>query len=344
MKTGTTIAGEAASEESVAALPPASVQPHFDPDLLRASLRPLAIDDARLNTAPIQSYLDHYGIDFARSLPGCVHFFGAVDCAPHRIATHVWRPRHPIGTCMVIHGYFDHVGLYKHLIGDLLTRGYAVVTFDLPGHGLSTGDPAHIDSFDEYVAAFCAVRNALSGSMAQPLHIIGQSTGAAIAMEWILRNGFTRASAPFDRVVLLAPLVRPANWPRARLVYHFARFFTKGQPRLFRNNSDDQAFLRFVRNEDPLQARTLPIAWVTAMVSWMRKFQRHAGTDLSPLVIQGERDTTVDWRHNLKVIERLFDPELLCVPDAHHHLVNESAEIRAKVLDAVGKHLKSRAP
>ncbi|MED5413144.1 MAG: alpha/beta fold hydrolase, partial [Pseudomonadota bacterium] len=54
------------------------------------------------------------------------------------------------GTVFIIHGYFDHTGLYGHLIKHCLQKGLTVISFDLPGHGLSSGDPASIDSFNQY--------------------------------------------------------------------------------------------------------------------------------------------------------------------------------------------------
>ena len=43
------------------------------------------------------------------------------------------------GTVLICHGYFDYVGLYRHLIAHVLELGYAVLAYDLPGHGLSSG-------------------------------------------------------------------------------------------------------------------------------------------------------------------------------------------------------------
>jgi alpha-beta hydrolase superfamily lysophospholipase len=98
---------------------------------------------------------------------------------------------------VVIHGYYDHAGLYRHLIRHLIDRGLAVLAFDLPGHGLSSGAPATIESFDEYVDAFDACLLALEDHMPPPWLLLGQSTGGAIAMEWLLARGHDRAARRF---------------------------------------------------------------------------------------------------------------------------------------------------
>jgi lysophospholipase len=160
-------------------------------------------------------------------------------------------------------------------------------------------------------------------------------------MEWLLGKEVTRDNNPFASVVLLAPLVRPYRWSLNRMVYGLVRPFVAERPRAFRSNAENPEFLEFLRDRDPLQARILPVQWVTAMVAWRKRFESYRPTDIAPLVIQGQADTTVDWRYNLKVIGRLFRPRIFYVPQARHHLVNESPEIRAQIFKAIDGELAS---
>jgi len=316
----------------------------FDPEVLRRELR-LLTPDAPVVLSPAEdAYLRHYNIHFTEEVEGLRHHFGAVETDAHRIAAHLWVPEGATGSAVVIHGYYDHTGLYRHLLRHLIERRLAVLAFDLPGHGLSTGEPATIETFDHYVGAFDACLAALGAHLPQPWSLFGQSTGGAIAMEWLLANMYTSETSPFARIVLLAPLVRPYAWGVNRIVYEIARRFIKERPRTFTNNAENPEFLRFLQEFDPLQARTLPVQWVTAMVQWRRRFERYASTDLRPLVIQGHADQTVDWRYNLKLISKLFDARVFYIPAARHHLVNESAEIRARILQAIDGELDSLDP
>ena len=284
-------------------------------------------------------YLRHYGIHFAEQFPNLEHRFGALKTGTHNVAAHLWRPKDAAGSAVVVHGYYDHVGLYRHLIRFLLDKRLCVLSFDLPGHGLSSGAPANIDTFDHYVAAFDACLAALGPHLVQPWYLFGQSTGGAIAMEWLLANEHSKGSTPFSKLVLLAPLVRPYLWPVNRMVYEVARRVVTERPRTFVVNAEDPEFTTFLRDRDPLQARTLPVQWVTAMQAWRRRFERYAGSDISPLVVQGRADRTVDWKYNLKVIERLFEPRVFWVPEARHHLVNESPSIRERIFAEIDREL-----
>jgi lysophospholipase len=285
------------------------------------------------------AYLRHYGIHFTESIEGLAHQLGRIETDSHTIAAHLWTPRDAKGSAIVIHGYYDHVGLYRHLIRFLLDRDLAVLSFDLPGHGLSSGEPATIDTFDHYVDAFDGCFRVFENHLPTPRHLFGQSTGGAIAMEWLLANELTQATSPFDKIVLLAPLVRPYLWPLNRVVYEVARRTIKERPRSFVFNAQDREFVEFLRDRDPLQARTLPVQWVTAMQQWRKRFEGRMPSDLAPLVVQGHADRTVDRHYNVRVIERLFRPRLFYIPEARHHLVNESPQVRDQIFAAVAAEL-----
>jgi len=311
----------------------------FDPESLRQQLRLLTPGSPVLLSPAEDAYLRHYGIHFTEQVAGLAHHFGVVESDSHRIAAHLWVPAGATGTAIVIHGYYDHTGLYGNLVRHLIDRGLAVLAFDLPGHGLSTGAPATIETFDHYVRAFDACLAALGAHLPKPWCLFGQSTGGAVAMEWLLANGYTRETVPFERVVLLAPLVRPYAWGKNRVVYEVARRFIRERPRTFADNAENPEFLEFLRERDPMQARILPVEWVTAMVRWKRRFERYPRTDIRVLVIQGHADQTVDWRYNMKVIGRLFEPRMFYIPEARHHLVNESVAIRARIFQAIDGEL-----
>ena len=55
----------------------------------------------------------------------------------------------------------------------------------------------------------------------------------------------------------------------------------------------------------------------------------------------GEDDMTVDWRHNLQVLQDKFDqPQILHLPGARHHLVNEHEDIRRRYFAFLSERLR----
>ena len=238
------------------------------------------------------------------------------------------------GTAVVVHGYYDHVGLYGHLIRYLLGTGRRVLAYDQQGHGLSTGAAASIESFEHYVDAFETVLDAAHDRLLEPVCAVGQSMGAAVLMRYAMRP-WARA---FVGTALLAPLVRPTNWRVNRFVYMVAKHLVSSVGRGWVNNTENPEFIELLR-KDPLQCRRLPVLWVTAMIEWMRRFETSEPSSLRPLVVQGGQDMTVDAAYNIPVLRRIYDFELLEIPQARHHLVNETEDIREQMWRFFDAHL-----
>ena len=238
----------------------------------------------------------------------------------------------------MVHGYYDHTGLYGHLIEYFLKRGFGIIAFDLPGHGLSSGEPAVVQSFSQYHAALSqCVEIAKNAELRKPWHAIGQSTGCSILMDYCLRDCASSESM-FDEIVLLAPLVRPHQWLRSSLLHSVLEPFVDSVTRNFVNNSGDQEFLDFVSERDPLQSQRLSAKWVRALKTWLVTFANYAPCSRSINVLQGSQDKTVDWRYNLKAIKDKF-PQTNCemLSGARHHLVNESPSIRKEMFAIIDR-------
>ncbi len=280
------------------------------------------------------AYFDYYGLDFSPGFPGLHHRLGYVQSGDHRLALQTWEQPGAAGTIYLVHGYFDHVGLYSHLVRFGLERGCNVVAFDLPGHGLSTGPRAEIADFTEYREAIADVL-AATAALPGPRQVIAQSTGGAAVMDF-LQSGATGA---FDAVVLLAPLVWPHGWRRVRLAYLLLHRFIDAVPRRFAENSQDPQFLEFLRT-DPLQHDQIPACWLGALERWLQAFLARPPCDKPMLVLQGDNDGTVDWRRNLPVLrERFPRARIDILPTGRHHLVNESTEVREDMLARIATYL-----
>lgn len=311
----------------------------FDVDAARAALVPLDWAHPPAPGGALADYVRFYGLDFGGRIAGLQHGIGYIDVSTplpsdYRIVVQLFQVPAPRGTVLVMHGYFDHVGLFDHVIEHLLAAGFDVVSFDLPGHGLSSGDRAAITSFSEYQYVLDAVLAGLAKTrLVVPLSVVAQSTGGAIIMEWLLRSGATNDTCPFAAVVTFAPLVRPVNWAFNRTLYVLLRFFRRYIARKFAPNSHDEDFLRFLREQDPLQSRFLSVRWVGAMKKWIPRIERATPCPYPLVVVQGDEDGTVDWRHNLKVVrEKFTGARVHMIATGRHQLANESPALRAQVL------------
>jgi alpha-beta hydrolase superfamily lysophospholipase len=317
----------------------------FSPTAARRALQPLDLDVRAPWPEALADYAEFYGLDtLAQHAPVPTrHEIGTVEAWGYDIATQVFLPKPPArarGTLLVMHGYFDHAGLFTQPIRVGLAQGYAVVAIDLPGHGLSSGGPAEIDDFRHYQEMLIDLLAVLTPQLPKPWVAVGQSTGGGILLDHVLSSLAKGQRPAFARVQLWAPLVRIAKWRQVRALYWLFGRFKRAVPRNFKRSSHDSEFVDFIWHKDPLQFRTVPLKWVGAMIRWEKHMQSLPACRYAITVVQGSADDTVDWRYNLRFIEqKTYLEQTIEVPGGSHHLANESIEYRQPVLSALARHV-----
>lgn len=308
----------------------------MQPQQLAELRRNLPVFPAVADSVPgMAEFCAFYSLEFSTADCSLKHSVGTITSGPWRLATHLWQQPGARGNLLLVHGLFDHTGLYGKLIAYGLSRGFNVLIFDLPGHGLSTGERALIEDFSAYGRAIASVLGQVS-LPAGPCWVMTQSTGGSALVEFARGNPW-----PFEAAVLLAPLVRPVSWLKLRIGHTLLRPFTDSVRRTFNDNSSDTDFLAFIK-ADPLQPETTSLRWVGALRRWVKSLPED-GLGVGPvLVVQGDRDGTVDWRYNINVIVRLFpDSRVEYVANAGHQLANESEELRTHYYSRIDDYLES---
>lgn len=301
-------------------------------------LEPNTCIDLGAASSDVQRYLATYGLDLLLERhQGVCYAFGFVQTPSFRLATHVWHPPGAKATVLVSHGLFDHVGLYTLLIDILLGEGYAVVAFDFPGHGLSAGARAVIADFNDYATVIDECIATVGDAVPSRWLAVGQSTGGAALMNYVLRH----SPMVFERMVLLAPLIRPKRWPMVKMSYILLHLFFEFIPRSFSQNSHDAQFCEFLKERDPLQPKQISAVWTGAMKRWVERFDSLPPSDMPCLIVQGNADETVDWESNLPRIQQKFsNHQVQMVEGGMHHLVCEGDAWRHQVFDALRQFLR----
>ncbi|SEG81958.1 alpha/beta hydrolase [Marinobacterium lutimaris] len=304
--------------------------PGFDAEGVRACLPDRLAPPAA--QPQLSAYLACYGLSGLAARAD--YAIGRLELAgTELVVQRFFQPAGAKGTVLLVHGYTDHAGLSRPLLERLFQQGWNLVIYDLPGHGLSAGEPHDVDDFFRYTDQLAALVRQLHAGLCHPLTLIGHSTGGAIILTMLLRE--TGLSArELNPPVLLAPLVRPTRWRSIRFKYRWLSPWLKRVKRFYLTNSHDPEFLRFVQQEDPLQHPWIAVGWVGAMLTWINWVEVHGPSHWRPLLIQGSEDTTVEWRHNLDVLRRLFPgAEQSLVEGARHHLINETDPWQSEVFE-----------
>jgi len=316
---------------------------NWDRDRLLMDLSKFSFRTKAVVKGEIAHYYDFYGMNFYREFEGLEQRVGWIEASDFRVVMQTFKPANAKATVFLFHGYFDHAGIYHHLIRFLVKNNFAVVIYDMPGHGLSSGRPASIRSFQQYQDAMSSCLQTCVNKLPKPYHCVGQSTGGAVLIDRLI-HGQDNEDV-FDKVVLLSPLVRPRGWESISKLHSAIKPFLKVWHRSFSQNSADVRFLQFLKEHDPLQSKWLAVDWISALKDWVPRIEGGQRLKRKVLIIQGTGDKTVDWEHNIAVLRRLLNEvKITYIEGAQHHLVNESVTKRKAVFDAMLTELDASLP
>jgi len=113
----------------------------------------------------------------------------------------------PAGAVLLLHGMSDSPYTYRALGTALAENGYWVIGLRLPGHGTAPSGLRHVTWQDMAAAVDLAVDHLASKVDDRSVHIVGYSTGAALALDFTL-DALDGDNAPVPAsLVLISPAI-----------------------------------------------------------------------------------------------------------------------------------------
>jgi acylglycerol lipase len=229
----------------------------------------------------------------------------------------------PSAEVLLLHGYFEHGGRYRHVAHALADAGIATIAPDVRGHGHSSGARGHVDSFSDYRYDVAAAFETLSSGA--PRFVLGHSHGGLIALDWIA------ASAPELRgLVLTNPyLDLPAPVPPVKL--WASKLLLLVAPRLGLPSgldasgiSRDPAVVEAYRR-DPLVFTTATSGWFAEVTAAQARVRATTSVPMPLLYVVSDADTVVSPVAGLALGEQLQSPDktLWKRPGEYHEVLNE---------------------
>jgi len=154
---------------------------------------------------------------YANSATGPAHILdryspgSAAD--PHRQRTN-WNhsfeltSTEAVGGVLLLHGMSDSPYSLLALGKALNNRGYLVIGLRLPGHGTAPSGLKRASWQDMAAATKLAMQDLQSKLGFKPIHIIGYSTGASLALDYMLNALENQSAATPASLVLISPAIR----------------------------------------------------------------------------------------------------------------------------------------
>lgn len=269
-----------------------------------------------------------------------------------RIRTATWSPEGEARDAVIVimQGRSEFIEEYAEIIGDLLKRGFHVVTFDWRGQGgsdrmLPDHAKGHVKRFDDYLEDLDAVMKKIVKPLGVTRRIaLAHSMGGAIAMRMALRD-----DEMFERYVLCAPMIGLSmeNYTAsARFAASLfasigfsTRYIPNGGPNPFMdfsNNPLTSDFRRFDRSDAVLRAApelsigSPTLGWAATSFAAMAELQ----FDETPLAISnpvlilaGSDDQVTSTPMAEKFARGLKAGRFIEVEHARHEILQENDDV-----------------
>jgi alpha-beta hydrolase superfamily lysophospholipase len=119
-----------------------------------------------------------------------------------------WEPEGEIKAVInLVHGIGEHSGRYQRWAEQLTGAGYAVMTFDLRGHGNSGGLRGHVSTFDHYADdVSLLLENTSKQFPGKPCFLYGISLGGIIVLYYLIQRQPQISGAIVTSVGLHSPI------------------------------------------------------------------------------------------------------------------------------------------
>lgn len=226
----------------------------------------------------------------------------------------------PKGMIALVHGLGEHGGRYVHWAKYFNEAGYALMTFDLRGHGKSEGKRGFVPSFDallDDVTLFIA--EAQSRYPAIPIFLYGHSLGGCIVLSYLLHR------KPRLKGVIATSSFITLGFKPSPIMVGIGKLMNKIYPAFTQDNQLDINHISHDANvvkayaDDPLVHSKLSSALGIGMLEQGDFIHNYKGNIDTPLLlVHGSDDKitnpqgTIDFYNNtsgnrtLKILEGLY--------------------------------------
>jgi len=243
--------------------------------------------------------------------------------------TESWLPEGgPRAALVVVHGYGEHLGRYRHVADYFVKQGYAVYAIDHRGHGQSEGLRAYVDSFDQFAEDLhLFVEQVKAEQAGHKLFMLGHSMGALISLSYCIRY----PAGISGLIISGAPVNADANVPGYLVA--LGTILNQVIPKYPFLKGDDYSVL----SRDPEVGRAFqadPLTWTQPMrIRLGVEINRAAGRaregigslKMPILILHGAADPYVNPSGSELAYERAgsSDKTLKLYPNLRHEIMNE---------------------
>jgi len=257
-----------------------------------------------------------------------------------------WKPAGAVsGAVCLVHGIGEHTGRYPHVAAAFNQAGYALLGFDLRGHGLSEGQRGFTPSYDAFLDDIdVALGEIRSRYPSKPLFFYGHSLGGNLVLYHAIRRKPALAG-----VVASSPQLRLAFQPPAwktglgRLLFNVWPAFsmTSGLERAAL--SHDAAIVRAYAEDPLVHDKLTPRLGIGLIDVGLWLLDHAADLALPVLIYCGSQDRLVSADACREFAAKVRGDCTVKIWEGLYHETHNEPQ-KAEVLAAVTQWLKAHTP
>ena len=261
-----------------------------------------------------------------------------------RLYAQGWKPEAELkGVVCLVHGLGEHSGRYEHLAAFLNQAGYALLAFDLRGHGKSGGQRGYAPSYEALLDDIARLLDEAANRYPDlPRFLYGHSLGGNLVINYALRRRPQLAG-----VIATGPFFRAAFEPPAWKLT-LARIMYNLWPTLSLSNElDRQALSRDPEvvqayDEDPLvHDRLTPRLTMDMFQAGLWALEHASELSLPLLLMHGSADRLCSVQASREFAARAGDRCTLKIWDGFYHEIHNEPE-QEQVFEYLLEWLNSR--
>ena len=254
-----------------------------------------------------------------------------------------YLPDGPAGLAVLVHGFGEHSGRYEDSVIPLLTsEKWAVLAFDLVGHGRSggkRGDCAGYSQLLEQVTTAWGMGRSRFPNL--PGLLYGHSMGGNLVLNVVLRGlaepDALVASSPYLRLAFRPPAWK---WQAGKLLLHLLPSVTLPSGLDPQGISRDKREVEAYRNDPLVHDRVSPRYSFPILEAGEWALEHAGELGVPAFVAHGTADPIIDPDGSRLFCERAPRCRMYWEEGAFHELHHETS--RRRFLDALGAWLRER--
>jgi alpha-beta hydrolase superfamily lysophospholipase len=245
----------------------------------------------------------------------------------------------------LLHGHGEHIGRYEHVAAALTEQGYALLGFDLRGHGKSAGPRGHTPSYealmDDIAVFFDQIEARYPGL---PRFSYGHSLGGSLVLNYALRR-----KPALRGVIATGPWLKLAFDPPAskvslgKMMNNIFPGFTQSSGLETAALSHDPAVVKAYENDPLVHDKISARMFVSTYDSGLWALEHASEFPLPLLLMHGTGDRITSSEASKEFAAKAGDKVTLKLWDGWYHEIHNEpgkAEVFKVMTDWLAARLK----